>query len=149
LILLTCGVLTFPIYKDYFLHDYTLYREVNAFRQLNHPAGTSRIAFKKFLGLYLGNGNHCDSFIGELRRYTGEQQSIETFYSGKIVADLGVGVTFVENGEFPEQFRQWSLPYRLDSLSAWLDSPAIPHDHLYLVYISDIDLDPGWDFRFS
>ena len=149
MILLTCGVLTFPVYKDFLLHDYTLYREVKAFRQIEHPAGTSRITFKKYLGLYLGNGNHCDYFIGELRRYTGEQQSIESFYSDKVVADLGVGVAFVENGEFPEQFRQWNLPYRLDSLSVWLDSPTEPRDHLYLVYIFDIDLDPGWDIRCS
>ena len=150
MILLTCGILTFPVYKDYLHHDYNLNREVNAFRQLKHPAGTSRVAFKKYMGLYLGNGNHCDTFVGELRRYSGDGQSIESFYAGQTAADLGVNVVFLENGEFPEQVQKWSLPsYRLDFVSMWLDSPATPRDHLYLIYIFDIDLDPVWDFRCS
>ena len=147
IVLLTCVVLPFPIYKDTLLHDYILYRESRALNQLKHPPGTSRVAFRKYLGLYLGNGNHCDYFVGELRRYTGGQAVLESFYSGQVVDDLNVNLAFVENGDFPEQLRQWSLPFSLNSLSFWLDSSAVARDHLYLVYIFDIDLDPGWDFR--
>jgi len=31
-----------------------------AFNQLQHPVGTSRMTFQKYLGLYVGNGNHIN-----------------------------------------------------------------------------------------
>jgi hypothetical protein len=147
ILLLTCGVLPFPVYRDILQHEYTLYREAWSLNQLKHPAGTNRIAFKKHVGLYLGNGNHCDYFVGELRRYTGRQAAIESFYSDKKVDNLNVNVAFVENGDFSDQLRRWSLPPGLNSLSYWLDPATVPLDHLYLVFIFDLDLDPGWDIR--
>jgi hypothetical protein len=141
-------VLTFPIYKDFLLHDYTLSREAAAFRTLKHPAGTSRISLKQYLGLYLGNGNHCDYFVGELRRYSGEPQAIRDFYSGLRVADLGVNLMFIDASGFSER-QMWALPSRLDVLSQWLKFPLPEDARLYLLYIFDIDLDPGWDLRCS
>jgi len=110
-----------------------------------HPGGTVRVSSHQAVGLISGNGNHCNYFVGELRRYTGDPQTIADFYAAQAVPDLGL--LFIENGEFPALGLDEVLPYRLDVLSAWLDSPAAPRDHLYLVYLLGIDLDPGWDMR--
>jgi len=108
LILLAWAVLTFPVYRDYLDDNFSLYQNVKAFRQLKHPSDTSRISFKKYLGLLLGNGNHCDSFIGEPRRYGGEQQTIESYYDSTTIADdQGMGIIFIESGEFPEESLYW------------------------------------------
>jgi len=145
--LILCAAFLFPFVKDSLLHDYDLYQYSQAFRRLEHPPGTSLVSSRKFLGLYLGNGNHCDYFLGELRRYSGDGQAIEAFYADRAPADLSVGVVFVVNGEFPEKTWSW-MPPTLDSLSDWLDSPNEPRDHLYLIYDwGIITLDPGWDLR--
>jgi hypothetical protein len=146
--MLACAVLTFPVYRDYLLHEYQLFQESRIFRQIKHPPGSSRVAFKQHLGLFFGNGNHCDFFIGEIRRYSGDQQAIKSFYSEP--AGMDISILFIENGEFPEDFRLNYFPYTYDSLSDWLDSPNVPRDHLYLLYNSGfLDLNPGRDFRCS
>ena len=147
ILLLACVVLPFPIYKDYLVHEFKLYREVWAFHQLKHPAGTSQIAFQKYLGLYLGNGNHCDYFVGELRQYTGDRKSVENFYAGKVVDNLGVSVAFADNADFLDELRQSDLPFRFDALPLSSESTSPVPDHLYIVYIFDMDFDPGWDIR--
>ena len=147
--LLTCVVLPFPIYKDYLIHDYKLERQVWAFDQLKHPPGTRRIAFQKYLGLYLGNSNHCDYFVGELRQYNGEQQAIESFYADKVVDGLGVSVAFARHGDLLGELRQSDMPFRFDALPVWSEPSAPASDHLYLVYIFDINFDPGCDIRCS
>jgi hypothetical protein len=142
-----CAAFLFPFVKDSLLHDYAFYQETQAFRRLKHPAGTSLVSSKKFLGLYLGNGNHCDYFLGELRRYSSDEQTIKAFYAGRTSADPEVGIMFLENGEFPDNAWNW-MPYKFDSLSTWLDTPDEPRDHLYLIYDwGIISLDPGWDLR--
>jgi hypothetical protein len=144
--LILCAAFLFPFAKDGLLHDYALYRYARAFRRLHHPANTTPISYKKYVGHITGNGNHCNYFVGELRRYTGDRQVIESFYSGQDYAGLGDGLLFIENGEFPATGRDL-LPYGMDVLSSWLDSPGEPRDHLYLVYTFNLDLDPGWDIR--
>jgi len=149
LVLLICGILPFPIYREFIFHDLTLYRQVRSFEQLQHPPGTSQVVRRTFIGLYLGNGNHCDYFVGGLRRYSGDRQVIEAFYADQLVEGSGIGIAFVENGDFPEQAQLWSLPPGLQHLSAWLDPSTVSADHLYLIYSFDIDLDPGLDIRCS
>jgi hypothetical protein len=148
-LLLACAVLTFPVYRDFLEHDLSLNREIKAFRQIKHPPGSSRISSRKYLGLLTGNGNHCDFFIGELRRYSGEQKTIKSFYqSNPAAVNDDVGIIFIENGGLPAGIQFWGTPYRLTSLSGWLDSPDEPRDHLYIISrIGFIDFDPGWDFR--
>ena len=149
IILLVCVVVPFPIYKDYLVHDYKLEREAWAFKQLEHPPGTSRIAFQKYLDLYVGNSNHCDYFVGELRQYTGDSQAIESFYADKVVDGLGVSVAIARNGDLLEELQQSDMPFQFDNLPVWSTSSAPARDHLYLVYIFDINFDPGWDIRCS
>ena len=146
--MLVCAVLTFPVYRDFLRHDYMLYQAGRVLRQIKHPPGTSPVAFKKSFGVLFGNGNHCDFFIGELRRYSGGQPPIASFYSD--ITGKNVSLLFIENGEFPESHLEGFIPYSLDHLSAWLNSPDVPRDHLYLLYSSGfIDMNPGWDFRCS
>ena len=149
ILLLTCVVMPLPIYKDYLVHDYKLYREARAFNQLEHPAGSSRIAFQKYLGLYVGNSNHCDYFVGELRQYTGDSQANESFYADKVVDGLGVSVAIARNGDLLGELRQSDMPFQFDNLPVWSTSFAPARDHLYLVYIFDINFDSGWDIRCS
>ena len=146
--LILCAILLFPFARDVLLHDYALYRYSQAFRRISHPANTSPVSYKKYVGLISGNGNHCNYFLGELRRYSGDRQTISSFYAGQDYTGLGDGLMFIENGEFPAAGRNW-LPPDLAVLSAWLDSPDQPRDHLYLVYTFHLDLDPGLDLRCS
>jgi hypothetical protein len=146
LALLACAVLSFPIYRDFLVHDYALYRYAREFRQMAHPADTTLVSYKTALGLITGNGNHCNYFIGELRRYNGDKQALLSFYDTERFAGLGSGLLFIENGAFPADAWE-SLPHGLDQLSAWLRPPTKATDPLYLVFTLHIDLNAGWDIR--
>jgi hypothetical protein len=146
--MLTCAVLAFPVYRDVLAHEYDLFRYSQEFRNLDHPAGTSSVAYKAFVGHITGNGNPCNYFVGNLRRYTGERQAIEAFYANQDYAGLGGGLAFIENGEFKLTDLEW-LPPGLKTLSAWLDPPGDARASLYLVFSFHLDLDSGLDFRCS
>ena len=146
--LILCAILLFPFARDVLLHDYALHRYSQVFQRINHPANTSPVFYKKYVGLISGNGNHCNYFVGELRRYSGDRQAISSFYAGQDYTGLGDGLMFIENGKFPAAGRNW-LPPDLAVLSAWLGSPDEPRDQPYLVYTFHLDLDPVLELRCS
>lgn len=52
------------------------------FQDLKHYQGVEIIDKKDMFGLLVGNGNHCDYFVGQLCKYTGEFDKAEKYYSG-------------------------------------------------------------------
>ena len=140
---LACGG---AVLRDVWAHNRRLARYVAEFEEMRHPENTSRISLHKRVGLISGNGNHCDYFVGEMRRFQGEREEIEGFYAGREVAGEPVFVAFVENGEFSELDR-WSMPGGLDDPRDWLDSLADSLEKVYVVYILDVGYEPGFDIR--
>ncbi|MEM4721638.1 MAG: hypothetical protein QXT73_06240 [Candidatus Methanomethylicaceae archaeon] len=131
---------------DTLRHNKELALYVTDFQELSHPPTTSRVSLKSAVGLISGNGNHCDYFVGEIRRFVGERRVIEDFYAGQDVRGNDVRVVFIENGEFPREV-QWSIPPRLMNLQNWVESSSDLSGSLYMVYILDVGADPGFDIR--
>lgn len=66
-------------------HDWNLYRLQWNFNQFHHLSGTKLLLKKKELGLLIGNSNHIDYFVGEVRRYNGNRAKILEFYKNKTI----------------------------------------------------------------
>lgn len=141
---LCCGVFSLP---DTFTHNQKLASYVAAFQKIDHPLDTSHISFRSKVGLLAGNGNHCDYFVGEMRRFAGERQVIIDFYEGQEVGGEPLFVEFVENGEFPRETSLWSLPGGLNNPHNWLDSPSVSLENVYVVYMLIVGDDAGLDIR--
>jgi len=147
LCLVACVIVLAPVIGDTMAHDRKLRRYQAALNEAQHPDDTSLIRAEKRVGLYAGNGNHCDYFVGELRRYAGSRQEIEAFYAGVSIEEYGlVELLFVEDGRFPEQARQ-TLPPKLDELAEWSASAAELQADVYLVYVLVPGFDAGYDIR--
>ncbi len=142
-LLFCCGMLSLP---DTFIHNQKLASYVAAFREIEHPPGTSEIGFQSLVTL-VGNGNHCDYFVGEMRQFTGERQTIVEFYTGQKVQEQPLVVAFVENGEFPHETSLRFLPRGLDNPRNWLDSPSVSLENVYVVYILSVGDNAGLDIR--
>lgn len=147
LCLVACVIVLAPVIGDTIAHDRKLRRYQAALRDAPHPGDTLLVSAEKRVGLFVGNGNHCDYFVGELRQYSGSRQEIEEFYAGISIEGYGpVELLFVENGQFPEPAR-WTLPRKLDELAEWSVSPVELQADVYLVYVLAPGFDPGYDIR--
>jgi len=143
LCLLLCGIVFF---SSILTHNRELAQYAIDFEKIEHPANTSSVSFNRAVGLLSGNGNHCDYFVGEMRRFTGERQELVIFYADQEVAGKSVRIEFVENGEFARLDR-WSLPNGLDHPQGWLKSSTDSLNNLYVVYVLDVGYEPGFDIR--
>jgi predicted PurR-regulated permease PerM len=47
-----------------------------AFRDVQHPAGTERLALRTEVGDFADGERGCDFFVGQVRAYDGDQESI-------------------------------------------------------------------------
>ena len=126
-----------PMWRDARSNDRHLDAIADQMIEIEHPPGTSRVRVKKKVGLLIGNGNHCDYFVGELRTFSGADDAVIAFYSGKTIHnpvgdfDQKVQVAFPE----PDgRFGDW-LPDCSDSLDAWGLTPDERALSLYLVYV--------------
>jgi hypothetical protein len=147
LCLVACVIVLAPVIGDTMAHDRKLRRYQAALRAAPHPGGTLLVSAEKRVGLFVGNGHHCDYFVGELRQYSGSRQEIEEFYAGVSIEEHGpVSLLFVENGQFSGPAR-WTLPPRLDELSEWSVSPVELQIDVYLVYVLAPGFEPGHDIR--
>ncbi len=149
-VLILCGL---GSYEAYFKDDFTLSRVAKSFQELRHPAGSRLIARSKNLGLLLGNGNHCDYFVGELRTSTLSQSEIEDFYEGETVLNPltkrheHIFLAFRSSpGKF-EAERFDNLPYSDDAAfeNAMAQAPA----GAYIVFFFAGGYGPGLDMRCS
>jgi hypothetical protein len=147
---LTCVLmLVLPIAWDMAANSLRLEQYRAAFRRVEHPRGSVLIDTQREVGLLTGSSNHCDFFVGELRRSSGPPADVIAFYTGKTLEPDGTGrlrLAFVQDGEFTEDARL-VLPYGLDTLSAWSVPLGEDTDGLYVVYFFRTGLSRGWDLR--
>lgn len=66
---------------DTIAHEQKLWRLEGSFRDVTHPAATALVTKRSRVGLLLGNGNHCDYFVGELRRTALSKELIREAYA--------------------------------------------------------------------
>jgi hypothetical protein len=140
-------------YRLVFSHDFYLWQLSRSLAAADHPSQTRHIAFAKDIGLLVGNSNHCDYFVGELRSY--EEQSkkeIEAFYKDAFIWNPlnrrkeHISIGFVENG-------------KISSNADWLGAPEFLKDHftpylrrtknqkLYFIFFLDVGNEVGCDVR--
>ena len=120
LTLVGCTLCTLLLFGDTVTHNRALRAHVSAFKMIEHPSDTTSVVRKARVGLQVGNGNHCDYFVGELRTYDGDRQAIEAAYAGQRPGGeiAWLAVVFVDAGVIPPE-AGWDLPQGLDSLRGW------------------------------
>ncbi|OGG49227.1 MAG: hypothetical protein A3F84_23955 [Candidatus Handelsmanbacteria bacterium RIFCSPLOWO2_12_FULL_64_10] len=114
-----------------------LRRMEGVFRAVPHPPGTELIRLRSDIGILHGNSNHCDFFVGELRRYGGSESAIREHYSDpRVLAtlskDLSLELVFIQNGKIPDDE---DMPDALRNLSEWDLPPG--ETRAYLVFVFD------------
>lgn len=136
-----------------FAHDWNLWKLDRSFRLINHPTGTMCVVHKRELGLLIGNGNHCDYFVGELRTYSVSKPKVSQFYERMTVLNPvsgkkeGLEVAFIDNGEVRGyKYPEFEVP---DPIVEMARSLKQKHDknRYYIVYILDAGHDVGLDIR--
>jgi hypothetical protein len=133
------------------VNDFRLWRVERSFDSVKHPSGTRLVMRIREVGLLIGNSNHCDYFVGELRSYSGEPERIKAAYAGARVWEPipeGAGevrVVFPQNGKVPNE-DAFTVPYLLEDSADWGVIPKFG-EKLYYVYFLSAGQDPGFDFR--
>jgi len=133
-------------------NNWKMWKVNHASAQIVHPQNTVVISQRQDLGLLIGNGDHCDFFVGQMRSFTGSQQSITAFYAKtKIWNPLNnsrqsIDILFLENGEIVQSEREF-LPSDFDSASKWLSPSHNRKQKLYIAYFFDVGHDAGTDIR--
>jgi len=142
-----------PCLITMFVNDTYLWQFQRNFQQISHPSSTKLLASASDVGLFVGNSNHCDFYVGETR-WTNELSSeqIREFYRNMQIlpvknepsfvheADemLRITVIFVAN----EQLNS-SLPITLDTVSEWgVDISKYRRGTLYIVQAFDAGYEP-------
>ncbi len=130
------------------VHEWKAWNLSRALGAVRHPAGTSHVTSQRRVGLLLGNGNHCDFFAGELRKYSGTREQLQAAYAGMTVpSPFGrypeeVRIAFFEAPEA----RPLDLPSDFDEPGEW-DVPPSEAPSLYLVYLFNGGHETGYDLR--
>jgi len=161
ILVLIFGVACF-LWSQLFVHDYLLWQFSRKYAAIRHPAGTHSVKSHKELGLLIGNSNHVDFFVGELRTYSGPRQDLVKAYAGQEFVSpssgdrIRVQVLFTDKGKlsyaipFPKGSPTmeckigWDLPYPVDKL---LNSKYDQTAEYYIVYIFDAGYRVGIDIR--
>jgi hypothetical protein len=109
-----------------------------AFQDIQHPAGTERLALRTSMGDFTGIDQGCDFFVGEVRRYNGREDAIIGAYADQAISGNPLQVMFIEGGLIRTQVSNF-LPEQLDNLSAWGLPPGAEQQPLYMVYLVVLD----------
>lgn len=134
-----------PVFND-IMGDINLDSFEKAFQELQHPLESEYLAYSSELGHFSGNQGGCDLFLGEIRRYDGNQEAILAAYPGQDVKGHPLQVAFLSGDEIPN-VRVDSLPAPLGDLAGWELPPGVDQDTLYLVYL--VILDDEGDLKFN
>jgi hypothetical protein len=104
-----------------------------AFVSLPHPVGSELLSRMSRTGLLFGNGNHCDFFIGEIRRYSGSADQLHKHYQSLSLANPTDGSpVFLDVQSVTETTLDWRrVPDELLNLEDW----GIVHSNLTGLYI--------------
>ena len=140
-----------------FVHDRMLRQHCRKYRAVTHPTFTQRVKYYRELGLLIGNGNHCDLFVGELRSYTGSQRQLLTHYAAQsfwspLQHRLPVDVFFIENGiitggTIENEDISLCIPFTVERILQDAKAFERSADKLYIVYMFDYGYEPGLDIR--
>jgi hypothetical protein len=106
-----------------------------AFQDVQHAAGTERLALRTEAGSFADSERGCDFFVGQVRRYDGSQETILAAYAHQEVKGNPVHVLFIENGQIPVRMSR-SLPEPLNDLAGWELPSGAEQQPLYMVYLS-------------
>ncbi|MDQ3814525.1 MAG: hypothetical protein M3347_11310 [Armatimonadota bacterium] len=150
--LVVLALLISPFFIHPLLNNRRLRQVENSFAQLKHPAQSTLVRRVSDVGLLIGNSNHCDFFVGELRSYTGTQQQILNFYkrsqtwhSLPDTGQAGKHIVFVSQGVIPKSAH---LPYGYQKSEDWSITSQMKRQQLYLVYFLDVGvMNAGCDLR--
>jgi hypothetical protein len=69
-----------PIFRDPLINSWRSYRFRQAIKAIDHPQGTLAVDDESQMGLLVGNSNHCDYYVAQLRSYEGDFAAIESHY---------------------------------------------------------------------
>jgi hypothetical protein len=136
------------------LNNRKLYKFERSFTALKHQPGTTSIKQASRVGLLVGNGDHCDYFVGEIRTYSGNPKSIGTFYSTTTLPSPHgnrrsepPSVVFLKNGDIAAR-DTYHLPSGLQSIKDWELPAGSGGKNLYLVFFLEPgDMNAGCDIR--
>jgi hypothetical protein len=147
-------LLVVPAYFLVFSHDLYLQQLNRSLAGINHPLDTKLISSSKDLGLLVGNSNHCDYFVAELRNYNNlSPKQIETFYKDtKIWNPLNrrrerVSIGIIEKGKIRSN-EDWmgAGDFLKDYFKAHLPQ-KLGNQRLYFVFFLDVGNEVGCDVR--
>lgn len=112
----------------------TLREFEKAFQDVQHPTGTERLSLRTAVGDFADSEQGCDFFVGEARRYDGNEEVILTAYAYQAVMDNPIRLLFLEDGRIPAQTSH-SLPEPLSDLAGWELPSEVGRQPLYMVYL--------------
>ncbi len=110
-----------PLNPDRLANNRKLDGITSAFLGLTHPPGSQLVSRESRVGLLVGNGNHCDFFVGEIRRFRGPASQLTAHYGSVPVINAAdgtpVALTVISFAE--AAFSAAHLPHDLDHPTAW------------------------------
>ncbi|HLO15507.1 MAG TPA: hypothetical protein VK206_11805 [Anaerolineales bacterium] len=152
------GLCTFLYVGTMFPQDLKFYRYKKAFSEIHHPENTRFITNYRFLGAFDTQRvmyketfpQGCDYIVGEMREYTGTQESIKAFYAMQTIIigqeEKGLSVKFIPiNQEGRIDRYGWTEygPNGVRLLESLASSPFIPldlHGSFYFVSVWDFEI---------
>lgn len=124
------------------------------FSKINHPSLSRLIKTESSIGHLVGNGNHCDLFVGELRSYAGNRVDINRFYNQQSHNSpdlLPIKVVFLQGQRIPDSvldYVQHEYFHDREHSNAWLGSSINSTGQMYVVFYVNVgDTSCGYDIR--
>lgn len=110
-----------PFNPDRRSNDLELEAIEKVFNGLPHPPGSELMSRRSRVGLLFGNGNHCDFFIGEIRRHLGTAEQITNHYKVLSLSNPADGSPLILDVQpVTENTLDWRrVPHDLLTLDDW------------------------------
>ena len=125
-----------PCMYDTRVNDSNLARLESEMAAIPAPEGATSLATHSAVGLLIGNGNHCDFFVGTLYKTKASAESVRAYYEGRMIYNPvteqkeSVSVGIMTNTSFSGLW----IPMKLDRLEAWNVLPEEISDTNHTVY---------------
>jgi hypothetical protein len=132
------GPLIIRPFTDNLAGSITLREFETEFQDVQHPTGTERLSLRTAMGDFNDSEQGCDFFVGEVRRYGGNEEIILAAYAYQAVIGNPIQVVFIEGEEIPAGVSD-SLPKPLNDLAEWELPSDARRQWLYIVYLLVID----------
>lgn len=152
IIFVVLGGVFYFLWSQLFIHDWFLSRFAHSYAAISHPPDTRHIRTYKDVGLLIGNGNHIDLFVGELRSYRGTRSKIVSWYASQgVPSQLEHGesreavVVFIDHGRVSPGKIGFDHPSSLETILRDVNALKTPVERYYVVYILDAGYPPGID----